>query len=448
MKRFTKMTWAAVAVLGLYSPVSTFASSPFGGMGSKGAAPRLGQSGGFNSQSSMKSTPSAGQFNANSMKSTPMTKAGGLNSQVLKTPVVNQNMGQVLGNKGSGKLGPIVQTPGAKLPAGSTPPVMKPFPGKIGPIADAGRVTPFPGTGGGKKPPVLDPIGGGLGSGGKKPPILDPIVGGIGGGKKPPVLNPFPGGKPPVIDPGNGPKPPKKPPILNPFPGGKPPVLDPGNGGKPPGGGNNPPGGGNNPPGGGNNPPGGGNNPPGGGNNPPGGGNNPPGGGKPPGHGGHGPGWGVPGWGHAGCFPGGGRLWWPNYCLSWHWPTYYAQPYCGTVYVNGSWTYVTEPVAVEQISLVQMGSSLPEIPSNATFRMQVSGLGQMQGLAAVEINGVGMQAELLEWNPDSVVVRLPAVGLTDAKISDLYILQADGSMAKNLKFKMIPALENAVAMTN
>ncbi len=119
--------------------------------------------------------------------------------------------------------------------------------------------------------------------------------------------------------------------------------------------------------------------------------------------------------------------------------------YCGTVYVNGCWTYVTRPVAVEQISLVTVGDSLPEIPSNATFRMQVSGLGATKGIAAVEINGVGMQAELLEWNADSVVVRLPAVGLTDAKVSELYILQSDGSMAKNLKFKMTPALDTTVA---
>ena len=62
--------------------------------------------------------------------------------------------------------------------------------------------------------------------------------------------------------------------------------------------------------------------------------------------------------------------------------------------------------------------------------------------------GVGLQAEVLEWNGDSVVVRLPSVGLTQPLVSQLYILQADGSMAKNLKFKMLPALQNATVAAN
>ena len=136
--------------------------------------------------------------------------------------------------------------------------------------------------------------------------------------------------------------------------------------------------------------------------------------------------------------------WWPNYCLNWYCPTYYPS-YCGTVYVNGCWTYVTQPVAVEQIALVEVGETLPEIPSHATFKLQAAGLAAAKGMAAVEVNGVGLQAEVLEWNGDSVVVRLPSVGLTQPLVSQLYILQADGSMAKNLKFKMLPALQNTVA---
>jgi hypothetical protein len=384
MKRITSMMWAAVTVFGLYSPSFTHAGNPFGGFGSSGGMSH-GHFGGSNS--------SGNSGNSSSMKSMP--RSGGMSGQVFKMPVSNPT-----GGKFGGKLGPIVQVPGNK------------FPGKIGPVLDPGKnggINPFPGG----KPPILDPgKNGGINPfPGGKPPILDP---GNGGGKPPkkPPFDPFPGGKPPVLDPGNGGgKPPKKPPF-DPFPGGGiPPVLDPG-GGKPPGGGM---------------PPGGGNNPPGGGN---GGGN---GNGNGNGNGHH---------------HGGGKYCWPNYCLNWWWPSYYTQPYCGTVYLNGGWTYVTQPVPVQQISLVQVGETLPEIPSNATFKMQASGLGSMKGLAAVEINGVGMQAELLEWNADSVVVRLPAVGLTQPAVSQLHILQPDGSMAKTLKFRMLPAIDAAVASAN
>lgn len=391
MKRFNSLLWAAVAVLGLYSPVFSYAGSPFGNFSSKGATVRSGGSSNSSGGNSLKSMPYGGG-NGSVFKS-QVLKTGGLNTQVKKTPVVNQNLGGKLGTK----VGPIISMPGNGKPPINKTPIVKPFPGNIGTVLD-------PGFGKGpKRPPILNPFPGGNG------PILDPGNGGGKPPKKPPILDPFPGGGiPPILDPGGG-KPPKKPPF-DPFPGGGiPPSLDPGNGG----GGNG---------GGGNNPPGGGNNPPGGGN----GGGNGNGGGHGHGHGHH-------------------HHWWPNYCLDWYCPPFYTQPYCGTVYLNGSWTYVTQPVAVEQISLVQAGDGLPEIPSAATFKMQVSGLAAAKGMAAVEVNGVGMQAELLEWNGDSVVVRLPSVGLTQPLVSQLYILQPDGSMAKNLKFKMLPAAQNAVA---
>jgi len=352
MQRITSLVWAAVAVLGLSSTGTTNAAGPSGNLGSRGTMNRGGQ-------------------------------AGGVKSQVLKTPVVNRN-------------------PASHFDKGGTrPSVLRPFPGGKPPVIDAGN-------GGGKppkKPSIFNPFPDG------RLPKIDPGNGGIKPPKRPPL--------PPVLDPGSGGgRPPKNPPVFDPYPGGKPPVLDPGNGGgKPPGGGNNPPGGG-----------------------------KPPGGGHGNG-GGHGHGNGH-GHGHHHGHHHHGNWWWPNYPLDWYRPQYYAPPYCGTVYLNGGWTYATQPVAVEQISLVQVGETLPEIPSNATFRMQVAGMAPTKGMAAVEINGVGMPAEVLEWNGDSVVVRLPSVRLTEPLVSQLYILQSDGSMAKNMKFKMLPAMEAAVAATN
>lgn len=361
MTRISSLVWAAVAVLGLNSPVFSDPGS-FGGFAKMGGA-RQGQSSQTNNRS--------GNLSVNRLPSN-----GGKSVQVFNNGPFGSG-----GNKGP-KMGGIVKSPGkfgtsptfSVIDMGTGDGVKKP-PIKIGPFKPV--LDP-------KKPPIFNPPGGG---------VLDPFPGGKPP-KKPP-FNPFPGGGiPPVLDPGG------KPPIKPPFPGGgNPPVIDPGNGGGGNGGGNG---------------------------------------------GGHGPG---NGHGH-GCYHGGGKHCWPHYCLNWYWPTYYTQPYCGTVYVNGCWTYSNQPVSVAQISLLSVGNSLPEIPSNATFKLQVAGLGAQKGIAAVEINGVGMQAELLEWNADSVVVRLPAVGLTQAAVSQLHILQSDGSMAKTLDFKMLPAMETAVASTN
>ena len=182
MKRFTNMLWAAVAVLGLYSPVFSYAGSPFANFSSKGAVARSGQSSqSSSSNSSVKSMP----YSGNVFK-TQIQKSGGLSTQVLNKPIINQNLGGKFGK------GPILTMPGGLGSGNGLPPVSK--------------------TPGGKFP-------GGIG------PILDPGFG--KGGKGPIVSNPFPGGIGPILDPGNG-KPPKKP-IFD--PGNIGPILDPGLGG-------------------------------------------------------------------------------------------------------------------------------------------------------------------------------------------------------------------------
>src|SRR5436190_6748966 len=148
MKRFTKMVWAAVAVLGLYSPVFSYAG-PFGNYVSKGGMVQSSQSSSSNSSNS----------NGSSFKSMPYK--GGLSGQVL-----NQNLGGKLGK------GPILV--GNNLPPAPKTPG-KPLPGGNGPILD-----PVFGSGG-KNGGIKFP-------GGKLPPILDP--GNVGGGKGPK----FPGG--------------------------------------------------------------------------------------------------------------------------------------------------------------------------------------------------------------------------------------------------------------
>jgi hypothetical protein len=159
--------------------------------------------------------------------------------------------------------------------------------------------------------------------------------------------------------------------------------------------------------------------------------------------------------------PGGGKnphhghkhkWWWGHHHWHhWHRPWvhrhFYHRPFCGTVYVNGCWTYCQDPVVVEQISVipVTVGEALPEIPANATFKMAIASLGAAEGAAAVDVKGVGMMVEILQWNPDSVVVRLPAVELQQKALSELAVLRADGSLAHTLKFNMLPALQPSIA---
>ena len=117
MKRFTNMLWAAVAVLGLYSPVFSYAGSPFGNFASKGAVARSSQSSqSSSSNSSFKSMPYTA---AGTCRSKPVLKSGGLNSKVLNTQVLNQNLGGKFGK------GPILTMPGGLGNGNGLPPVKK-----------------------------------------------------------------------------------------------------------------------------------------------------------------------------------------------------------------------------------------------------------------------------------------------------------------------------------
>ncbi|MBX3442988.1 MAG: hypothetical protein KF774_11340 [Planctomyces sp.] len=132
----------------------------------------------------------------------------------------------------------------------------------------------------------------------------------------------------------------------------------------------------------------------------------------------------------------------------WHWPLpypvpiFYPTPRCHTVFVNGCWTPCTQPLYFNQIDVIPMpvvGQALPEIPAGATFRLDIAGLGPNQGGAGVDVRGIGMTVEVLQWDANSVVVQLPYIVLNEAARSDLAIVRADGSVAHQLPFLMLPA---------
>ncbi len=104
MKRFTKMTWAAVAVLGLFSPVSAFAGSPLGGLNSKGVS-RSGTS------AVPPASPSRRNKSAGNIRSQNL---GATNTQVFKKP---GNFGQTT---------PIINLPSNTLPGKTKNPILNP----------------------------------------------------------------------------------------------------------------------------------------------------------------------------------------------------------------------------------------------------------------------------------------------------------------------------------
>ncbi len=132
---------------------------------------------------------------------------------------------------------------------------------------------------------------------------------------------------------------------------------------------------------------------------------------------------------------------WRN--LVWHWnypcpcPCGYT---CGTVCVNGNWIGCAEPASIDTITLLKLtDETLTSIPVHATFRLSMANLNAESGVALIQVRGMTLPVEVLEWKSDSVVLQLPAMGLNEPAETELTILDASGTLVQNSKFLMVPA---------
>jgi hypothetical protein len=121
------------------------------------------------------------------------------------------------------------------------------------------------------------------------------------------------------------------------------------------------------------------------------------------------------------------------------------------VYVDGCWSYCDVPVAIEQVCVIELpttpvvaveeATGLPvlEIPAGAAFKLELPELGEEASVAVVELRGLTLPVQILDWSPEAVALQLPAMGLTEAVASVLTIARPDGEVVRTIEFAMIPA---------
>jgi len=110
-----------------------------------------------------------------------------------------------------------------------------------------------------------------------------------------------------------------------------------------------------------------------------------------------------------------------------------------------------EPVAAaSQAETTPAGSDEPSRPSVAVgSTMQFSGesLGAEKGSVRLQISGVTLPVEVIEWTAESVKVHIPKLDLSRTVAAELEVLRADGSMASTSGVELMPA-ETRVALGN
>jgi len=82
-------------------------------------------------------------------------------------------------------------------------------------------------------------------------------------------------------------------------------------------------------------------------------------------------------------------------------------------------------------------SQRPDIASGSRVTLFANFLRQEAGVVILEIGGTSLQCELIEWQPDSVTVDLPRLGLAEPKNAEITIVLPDGRIAKTFKVRYV-----------
>ena len=78
-----------------------------------------------------------------------------------------------------------------------------------------------------------------------------------------------------------------------------------------------------------------------------------------------------------------------------------------------------------------------DIASGARVTLFANFLRREPGVVMLEIGGTSIPCRLIEWQPDSVTVDLPLLGLTEPKNADITIVLPDGRIAKTFRVRYV-----------
>ena len=81
----------------------------------------------------------------------------------------------------------------------------------------------------------------------------------------------------------------------------------------------------------------------------------------------------------------------------------------------------------------QYDISRPEVVSGTRVTLFANFLRQEQGHVMFNLNGTSTECNIVEWQPNSVTVELPRLGLLSPKNAEIQILLPDGRIAKTFK---------------
>ncbi|QDU29515.1 hypothetical protein ETAA8_46270 [Anatilimnocola aggregata] len=84
--------------------------------------------------------------------------------------------------------------------------------------------------------------------------------------------------------------------------------------------------------------------------------------------------------------------------------------------------------------------ALPQIPVGATVTLNCKDLSNKEGQVVLQIGEIALPATITEWKNNTVVCRLPNLGMTKASKATLHVLTADGKTASTMDLELVTVL--------
>jgi len=110
---------------------------------------------------------------------------------------------------------------------------------------------------------------------------------------------------------------------------------------------------------------------------------------------------------------------------------------------NAVTTPSTQPSATvtpaASIRTVTEEPTLPRVAIGSTLMLDGKSLSTEKGIVRLQISGMTLPVEVIEWTAGSVKVQLPKMDLSRPVKADLEVLRADGSLASNSAIELTPA---------
>jgi len=106
-----------------------------------------------------------------------------------------------------------------------------------------------------------------------------------------------------------------------------------------------------------------------------------------------------------------------------------------------------EPAAADAVAakIEAHAANLPKVPVGATITLRGEAFGDEAGKVAMQVGEVLLPATVSKWEAKAVTITLPQIGLAAAAKGKFLILKADGELANEIPFELVPPQGPAVS---